>query len=264
MFMIPQRLGSFNGLGWGQKARLDIDGGRTFHEFLLESATLAVSDIAWVNLDLNGDRIVRLKGSDLIMLEQFRKRYVTPGLFVLYLSDLVNASMDSRGISQLVTFPTDQITLEVEIGAGAGAIDLKASAQVSGAQAVRSVIPRKFRQNITAGQTTENEWDKLLRGPAIQRIHFEAGITRLEWRKDGMSSWERTATLNTAMLKRMDRAPQSGFYHFDAIESDFGIADLFSTDVRESLVARYDISAPGNVPMIIESLEVVAAANATV
>lgn len=263
MFQIPQLLGSPDGLGWGQKARFDIDGGRTFHEILLESDTLTAANILWVTLTLNGDQIIRLTGADLVMLEQYRKRYVTPGVFVLYLSDIVNANMDSRGISALVTFPTDQITLEVEVGAGAGAIDLKASAQVSAAQDKRLVVPRKFRQNINAGQTNENTWDKLTRGPAVQRIHLQAPITRLEWKKDKLSVWERTAALNVAMLKRMDRAPQAGYFHFDAIESDFGIADLFSTIVRESLVMKYDISAPGNVPMLIEALEQVATADAT-
>lgn len=260
MYQIPQQLGSFNGLGWGQKASLDIDGGRTLHEIILESATLAAAQIAWVNLDLNGDRIIRLKGTDLVMLEQYRKRYVTPGVFVLYLSDLVNSNMDSRGISALVTFPTDQITLEVELVAGAGALDLKASAQVSASEPERLAIPRKFRQNITAGQTTENEWAKLNRNVMVQRIHFEADFTRLEWKKDKLSVWERTSALNLAMLKRMDRAPQAGFYHCDFIESDFGIADLFSTDVRESIVAKYDLTTPGNVPMIVEYLEPVATA----
>lgn len=265
MFQIPQQLGSFDGLGWGQKARLDIDGGRTYHEILLESDTLTdPADILWVNVDLNGDRIVRLKGSDLVMLERYRKRYETTGVYVLYFSDLVNANIDSRNVSALVTFPSDQITLEVEVAAGAGAIDLKASAQVSGAQASRRFIPRKYRQNINAGQTTENEWTKMTRNRAVQRIHFEAAISRLEWKRDKLSVWERTSAQNLAMLKRMDRAPQTGFFHFDAIESDFGIADLFSTAARESLVAKYDIAAPGNVPMLIELLEEIAAPAATV
>lgn len=258
MFQIPKKLNSFDGLGWGQRATLDIDTGATFHEFLLESNTLTAANIQWVTLELNGDDIVRLKGTDLVMLERYRKRYETPGFFVLYLSDIVNEGLQARNVSSLVTFPTDQLTLRVDIGAGSGAIDLKASAQVSAAQAERVVIPRKFRQNIQAGQNVNNEWMKLQRGPAVQRIHLEGNVTRVKWLKDGNKVWERESSTNTAMLKRMDRAPQAGFFHFDAIESDFGLADLFGTAVAESLVMEYDITTPGNLPMIVETVQAVA------
>lgn len=260
MYMVPQRLPGFNGLGWGQKATLDMDGGRVMHEIILESDTLDWdTDVAWVNLELNGDKIIRLKGSDLRMLERFRKRYQDARTLVVYLSDIVNAGLESRTVSRLVTFAMDQITLSVEVGSGTGPIDLKASVMVSAPEAARNFIPRKFRTNITAGQTTGNMWDKMTRGRAIQRVHFEGDLTRLEWRKDGATVWEREADLNELMLKRMDRAPQAGFYHFDAIESDFGIADLFYTNVQRELVAEYDIGTPGNLPMIIEMLEPVAA-----
>lgn len=261
MFQIPKKLNSFNGLGWGQAATLDIDTGAVFHEILLQSGTLTPADIEWVTLTLNGDDIIKLKGIDLLMLERYRKRYVTSGLVVLYLSDIMNEGLQARNVSSLVTFPTDQLTLKVDIAAGSGAIDLKASAQVSASQPERIVIPRKFRQNIQAGQTANNEWTKLQRGPAIQRIHLEGDVGRVKWKKDGYTAWERDADVNTAMLKRMDRAPQPGYFHFDAIESDFGLADLFGTVVNESLVMEYDIGTPGNLPMIVESIQAVATSN---
>lgn len=259
MFMIPRKLEGFNGLAWGQTATLDIDTGSTFHEIILESSTLTdPAKLEKVVLELNGDEIIDLTGTILVMLERYRKRYETSGVYVLYLSDVVNEGQANRNVSSLITFPTDQLTLKVKVAAGSGAIDLKASAMVSASQEQRIVIPRKYRTNITAGQTNDNTWSKLTRGPAVQRIHFQGDLTRLRWKKDDNVVWEREAALNAAYLKRMDRAPQAGYFHFDAIEQDYGFSDLFGTVVQRSLVADYDLATPGNLPMVIEAVQAVA------
>lgn len=261
MFYRTVKLDGLTGLMAGARATLDIDAGRTFHEFYLKSSNLTPDDIESVTLELNGDPIVELDGNDLVMLEQYRKRYVTTGFYTLYLTDIVNDGMRGRNISALVTFPTDNLNLKVKVRSvakgGPVTPNLEVSAMVSAAQAQRIVIPRKYKLNFDAGQTNENTWSKLQAGPAVQRIHFNAPITRLEWRRDGNTEWERDAALNEAILKRMDRAPQAGYFHFDAIESDFGVEDLFDTVRRESLVARFNITTPGNVPALVEAVQAV-------
>lgn len=262
--IIPRKLKAFVGVVAGEKASLDIKGGATIHEIRLRT-NLTAAQMESVVVNLNGDPIYNLTGADLDMLEAYRKRYKTDGIFVINFADIVNASIESREFTALVTFPTDNITVEVQIAAGAVNPTLKASAEVSAAKAVRDFIPRKYRTSLKPGQNNNNTWDTLTRGPAIQRIHFEGDISRLKWSKDRLAVWERDADENVAQLKRMERAPQAGYYHFDAIESDFGIADLFQTaDVREELVAEYDLTTVQTVPVLVEAVQKVTPINAQV
>lgn len=264
MLIIPRKLKAFSGVVTGETATLDIKGGATLHEIHLETS-LTAAQMTLVTVNLNGDPIYSLTGADLVMLERYRKRYETSGLFVINFSDIVNASMESRNISALVTFPTDNISVEVKIASGiVGTITLKASAEVSASQAERKFIPRKYRTSLKPGQTTENTWDSLTQGPAVQRIHFYGDLTRVKWVKDNLTVWEREDDRNAAQLKRMDRAPQAGYFHFDAIESDFGIADLFQTIVAETLVCEYDLTTVQTVPVIVEAIQRVAPINAQV
>lgn len=265
MQIISRKLKSFVGVVSGEKATLDVKGGPTFHEIRLRTS-LTAAQMTKVTVNLNGDPIYSLTGAHLVMLERYRKRYETPGIFVINFADIVNASIESRNFSALVTFPTDNITVEVDIASGVGgAITLKASAEVSASQATRAFIPRKYTTSLKPGQSKENTWDTLTRGPAIQRIHFYGDMTRLKWLKDRLNVWERDADENELQLLRMDRAPQTGWFHFDAIESDFGIADLFQTnDVAQELVGEYDITTVQTVPVLIEAVQAVAPINAQV
>lgn len=255
--VIPRRLKAFQGVSADNTATVQITGGPTYHQIIFWT-NIDIAQIARVYLTLNGKDIISVKGSDLVMLGRFRKRYETQYRYVLYLADKVNLSLESRSISALVTFPTDMITLSLDLGSTMpGSPYIKGKAEVSASQAARVFTPLKYRTNYDASSTSENNWDTFQRGPAIQRLHFEsANISRLMVYKDKLLVWDRDADENAASLKEDDREPQPGFFHFDAIQSDFGIADLFQTaDVSESLEFKFDISAAANVPILVEALK---------
>lgn len=255
--VIPRRLKAFQGVSAENTATVQITGGPTYHQLVFWS-NIPPAKMPRVYLTLNGIDIISVKAADLVMLGKFRKRYETQYRYVLYLADKVNLSLESRSISALVTFPTDLLTLSIDLGdALPGGAYIKGKAEVSASQQARVFVPLKYRTNYDASATAENNFDTFQRGPAIQRLHFEsANISRLMVYKDKLLVWDRDADENIASLKEDDRAPQPGWFHFDAIQSDFGIADLFQTkDVRESLEFKFDISAVANVPILVEALK---------
>lgn len=253
--VIPRRLKAFAGVSADDTALVQITGGPTYHQIIFWS-NIPPAKMKRVYLTLNGEDIISLKGSDLVMLGKYRKRYETMYRYVIYLADKVNLGLESRSISALVTFPTDLLTLSIDLGDNLPANPyIKGKAEVSASQALRQFIPLKYRTNYDASSTTENNFDSFQRGPLIQRLHFEGALSRLMVFKDKLLVWDRDADENDASLKEDDRAPQSGFFHFDAIQSDFGIADLFHTaDVAESLEFKFDVPAPGNIPILVEAL----------
>lgn len=257
--VIPRRLKAFSGVNAENTAQVQITGGPTYHQIIFWS-NIPPAKMPRVYLTLNGEDIIILKGTDLVMLGAYRKRYGTEYRYVIYLADKVNLGLESRSISALVTFPTDLITLSIDLADGLpGSPYIKGKAEVSASQAVRQFIPLKYRTNYDASATSENNFDNFQRGPLIQRLHFEGALSRLMVYKDKLLVWDRDADENVASLKEDDRAPQDGFFHFDAIQSDFGIADLFATaDVRESLEFKFDVPAPANIPILVEALKPVA------
>lgn len=259
--VIPRRIKAFTGVAANETATVQLTGGPTYHQIIIWT-NITPANMNRIYLNLNGDDIISLKGSDLVMLGRYRKRYETVYRYVLYLADKVNLSLESRSVSALVTFPTDLLTLSIDIGATVpGGVYMRGRAEVSASQQVREFVPLKYRTNYDASQTSENSFDTFKRGPAIQRIHFENELIRLQVLKDTLLVWDRDFDENEASLLEDDRAPQTGWYHWDAIQSDFGIADLFRTDdVRQSLEFKFDVTAPANVPMIVEALKRVAPA----
>lgn len=264
MQIIPYELNGFTTPSYNGKAVLHIDTGPTFHEIKIRT-NLTAAQISYLNLKLSGDTIVRVKGSDLVMIERYRKVYETAGsdgtgtdplnVFVLNLADIANLGVESRNFTALVTMAGESLILELEIGAplgGAPAITLKASAEVSAAQPHRRWLPKIYRTAINAAQTNDNVWSTLERGPYIRRIHFEQPLTRLEVKKDDATVYKIDAFMNEAHLKRNVRAPQPGYYHFDAIASDFGFMDMFDTHVARSLQFVFGVTAPVNVEALVE------------
>ena len=61
--------------------------------------------------------------------------------------------------------------------------------------------------------------------------------------------------VNNLFLRRHDRAPQAGYYHFDPVATKFGIRDLFATQVQESLVFKLDVSAAETITALVQSVE---------
>lgn len=277
MFRIPRKLKSFDGVGWGNIARARLAGGPMYHEIVFNTNALE-DDIVSVTLTVNGDVKYKLPGWALKMLERFKKKWEETGRYVIALADISLYSLEGQIISALNTAPTDNILLEVEFGDGTASVvdpnatpaTLEAEAEVSNSDptsAVALYVPRTRLVNLKGGGSGEVTIDNLHQksngNELLRRAHFDGRdggandyITNLEVLVDNTKRWEQSKGNMRFNLKRHDKAPQAGFYHFDPIRSGFPITEMFNMAHSTSLEFKPTISnAMSTIPVIIETLE---------
>lgn len=267
MKRIPTRIKSFSGLGWSAVPSVQLAGGPTYHQIVINtnSATpenLAAADINYVRLLLNGDAIVELTGVQLDDLQKYKGLHTAAGVFVLPLGDKSANTLPSQFAGRLVTFPTDNLVLEVSIGAKGAHTDtlptLNATAWVSASEPAREWLPRIRTLNYDASAVGVNSLTTLPRGPVIQRAHFLTDASLLRVLRDRINVFELSADDNSFNLQEWGRAPQPGYYHFDPVASGFDGADAFITAANE-LEFQLTVGTAGNIKVLLETIERVGA-----
>lgn len=262
---------SFSGVGWNSRPEVKLTGGPTYHEIFLRTNLLPAQ--FRVELIINGDPRISLTGTQLLMLESFKKIWTQAGEYVLPLGDLAGRSIEGQMIGGLETSPSDNIILRVYTVAEPnpntqGAVTLSAEAKVSapmqnelGAD-LAIYWPRIVEVTFAAGQTGKNIHDTLPQGPGMRllRAHFNGDVTRLEVKKgpnavSGAVVWQRDADRNEYELKRQGRAPQAGYFHADFVESGFIIAEMMKLDDVPLTTFDIYVGAAGNIPILLETLE---------
>lgn len=272
MIRFTRNIKSFSGMGWGQIPTVNLTGGPTIQEIMLDTNDgagnfLAPADILYVRLSLNGDVLIDVTGEELRMLETYKGLFSEDGRFIIPLSDVSANTLPGQLVGGLVTFPSDTITLDVALAA-AGARTwqptLNASYEVTASEQARVWLPRIRSMNFDCSATGYNDITTLPRGPRIQRAHMLGTISELIVLKNRLNLFERTSDRNTFLLKRTGRVPQTGYYHFDPIALGFNQVEGFETrDATESLTFRVNVAAAQNVRCLLETVEQVAGAGAT-
>ena len=242
-----------------------IDTGATIQMIEIISNITDTSLIEQVMVKLNGQAIVDLTGADLKdLLEAYTKRTRAAGRYVIPFYKPEARTIDGIRSGELVTLPSDNLTLFVKVGdTGATVPTLRARALVTPSQSQRVVIPRMDSIDITAAASGENvlNWNDRDANVQVQRLHFQAAdITKLEVKRDELTVFEATLEDNNADLSEGgDNAPVANTYHFDPAHTGFVLQGLFATVARKSLKFRYTKTAAGNVRVVRELLEQVAA-----
>lgn len=263
MTVKPIKLNSMVGAKWGEKGTLPIPNGPTYHELIIETNAKA-QDILRLTITLNTEEIYVLTGAELLMLERYKRRDHTTGLYVVPFSDIVARTKNGVRYTGLVTEMGDSIHLDVQFNYKLDTeedLKIQVWAHVSNAQAARVIVPKIKRQTMSANSQGENEFTNLLHSPtlAVRRMHFmHHGITQLKIERDFNKEFEASKLINEANIKRNERTPQAGYFHFDPIVRGFSIDELFPTQHSSSLVftaTTHDI--PGSIPILVESVEVV-------
>jgi hypothetical protein len=260
---------SFGGVAWGAKPQVKLTGGPDYHEIYLNTTLLP--EHFRVELIINSDSRINLTGVQLLMLQYFRKIWTEAGRYVIPLGDISGRSIEGQMVGGMETLPSDNIILRVHIVADPGGqppIELSATAMVSPhlrgelGKALAVYWPRITEVTFDAGNNGKNTHDTLPQGKGMKllRAHFEAAIDRIEVKKganavNGAVVWQRDAADNEFLLKRWNRAPQAGFYHCDFIESGFILAEMMPLDDVPSTVFDIYAAAPGNIPILLETLE---------
>lgn len=268
MLRIPRRIKSFSGVQRGEVASVQISGGPTLHEIALETNILP-QHILRASLILNGDTIIEMTGEQMKMLERYKKQYEQAGMFILPIADISGRSLEGQAETALVTFPTDNITLEVAIAPEPDpqnplvSPSLRADALVSAASDERVIIPRVRTVTFSPDSTGENIMNTLPRGPELRRMHLrnsdggspaECGIDFLRILRDRLTVYELSAHRNEFELKRRERAPQDLYFHFDPIASGFNRMDKFRT-ASDELEFKLDMNNTNVVQILLETVE---------
>lgn len=261
----PRKLNSFIGQQWGEKATVKLANGPTYEEIHLNTNITNPLLIERVVVNLNGDEIYSLKGTELKMLEQYKKQYTEAGRYVIPFADISCNTRNGIRITGLVTLKSDNINVEVYLKAQpeeTPAPSIKGVSYLSQAQPMRYVIPRIKTQTMQAGAIGDNEYLTLPHGQdkSVRRMHFKhADITDLLISRDGRTVFDADTGTNGFQQKRFEREPQAGYFHFDPIVSGFALDSLFPTAHTSELKFNVKTSSiAGTIPILVESIQQVA------
>ena len=256
-------LDSFASVGEGQTAVVALQPGPTYDEIHLEfpysvtvGAEFTSAHIAAVRLNLNGEDIVDVKGTDLVMLEAYEGNAEQNGYLTLSLKEIIAKSFDGSHMTGLVTVPGDALSLEVDIlGTGASAVvTLKGFATTSPSRPARVLIPKLRRFPFTAGAGGDFEITTLPRGPRVKRIHFDgANVANVIAERDQLKLYDLSKARAEYNAKRFGRVPQANWFHFDPIVDGYAAAKMMITK-STSLVFRLNMSDAGSAHALVESV----------
>lgn len=262
---MPVELRAFSGVAKNQRNQLDITPGATLADMEIISNINDVTKFEKVQLELNGTMIVDVTGADLKMLEAYDKRSRGAGRYIISFIDPTAKTVDGMRVGELVTLPTDNLTLYVTLGdTGATVPTLRARAHVTPAQAVRHFVPKIDVINVQASNDGENQLDWNVRSPNlhIQRLHLQkSDISKLKVYRDDLKVFEATrADNNVDLADAGEKSPQANNYHFDPAYLGYRLQGLFPTIARKELVFKYDVAAAGNLRVLRQTIEQVASA----
>lgn len=260
----------FSGGGFSSKFTYNLSGGPTYREIVLET-NLNTDQLTKVVVRLNGDPIIDCAGLDLLMLEAYKQNPALAGRFVIPFADNAVLTPEGQGLSELVTYGTDNLVLEISTGAAtAGQISgsvvptMKAISSTTsglnpdGTKRQRQFLKRIYRNLIEAGATGKNVYKNFNRGPRICRLHLGGGtVTALEIKRDKLTLVDNLSKANNDfLLARELLTPQSGYFHFDPIMSGFALLDFLQT-AGESFEINPTVSSGAPIPVLFETVEIV-------
>tara|TARA_A100000171_G_scaffold48791_1_gene56761 strand:+ start:147 stop:1010 length:864 start_codon:yes stop_codon:yes gene_type:complete len=262
-------LKSFSSVAWGAKPEVKIPGGPDYHEIYLETTLLP--EHFRVEIIVNGDTRIALTGEQLVMLQDFQKIWTEAGRYVIPFGNIAARSIEGQMIGGMETLPSDNIIMRVHIVADPGgqpALSLKANAMTSPhlrgelGRALAVYWPRITEVTFDAGNSGKNVNDTIPQGKGMKLLtaHIKGSVDKVEVKKganavNGTVVWQRESGLNEFLLKRWERAPQSGYYHVDFVESGFLLAEMLPMDDVPSTVFDIYANAPGNLPILLQYLE---------
>ena len=274
MLQVVKALNSFNGVGYNSKASMSLPVGPTYNEIHLVT-TLSAEQIRQVSVVLNGDTIIQVSGEDLLMMERYKNHFVEAqagdspeGIFVIPFTNPTAKNQNGANFGGLVTLAGENITLEVEIGAGVmvgdtgvmPAITLDAYSFQTPAQAKRFFVPR-IRTHVM--QASAQGWNDFTTFPAnaatsIRRAYFKGSVNRLKVERDNLILFDAKSSLQRFQQKRVGRVPQDGLYIFDPTMYGFEQADVLNTGHLSEFVFRVDVADAKPIPILVESIQQVA------
>lgn len=263
-----QELGDFSGSTvFGGTKTLHLDPGPVYHELHLFT-NVNNNQIEQLVVTVNGDAIYDVDGDFLRKLEAYKGNAQAAGVFVVPFSDFSNQTQDGQKLTGLVTLLGDNITVKVKFADAteaqetAGTVpEVTAIGVLGQAVPVRQLMPRLYRETIDSGKVGKTMYKNFNRGPRIRRMHIMSGdVERLEIKHNKLVRFDLTSVENSFSLKRSERHPQAGFYHFDPLQTGFAISDMLLTE-GNSFEINPTMAVAGDFDVYFETVERVGSAS---
>ena len=261
--IVPFQMNTVEGIGAGQKAFVKLTNGPTYQEIILET-NLEAADIVKVTLDVGGKHQngvnVELTGAELLMLQKYHKRHEEAGIFVIPLGDIEGRTDLGQMYGGLVTLPTDNIILRIELAGTLTTVTptIKGWGYVSAPQQKRDHLPQIKPHTVTNNAVGDFDYTNLPQDANIKRLHCKGGtLSKVVVKKDGADRYEQSAVINSYVLKRNGKDPQADYFHIDHVVRGFLLADMFNPKAVNDLTLRFTTTVGENVGLLVESVKAV-------
>lgn len=263
----PLELRPFNTAQKNAKNQCEIVVGPTYQAIEIITNITDLALITNVMLELNGRPIVNLSAIELkTLIEGYSKRDRAAGRIVIPFYRPESRTMEGMRMGELVTLPTDNLTLTVTLGDTQAVVPtLRARALVTPSQPVRYFLPLLDSVDFNTPASGENVWSWNDRRASlfIRRLHFKADandMTYLRTYRDDLKVFEASAVDNTQDLTEGgDNAQVAGYFHFDPAHIGFALQGLYPTIAAKELLFKYTKTNSGSMHVVRELLEQVQA-----
>lgn len=275
MIRFPRVMDGFDAVAWGQEAKQKLTAGQLINEMVIDGPTNPAL-IEHIKIEIDGDPVYYLTGEAVKFLERLDKRWEEDGKYVLTFTDNSMKPLGDQLMSGLYLPEGSQCFVKIKLSsAGIGPVSLGGEITTTEVArgtdefyALTAFRPRVRMANFKGGPTgadgvkikdlfAMNDGREILRG-----VHFDGRdggandyIANLKVERDRVTLWDRTKERCRNWLKRNERAPQDGWYHFYPVGAGF-VTEALNTQHGFELNFVLTLStAMTDVPAIIESLE---------
>ncbi len=263
---------SFNGSsanGYNGKFNLQLPAGITYKEITIHGENLNNDQLRRVTLSLNGDSLIDVSGEILRMIQKFKDEKIRDGKWVIPFTDFSMTTQEGQNLTSLVTLPGENIVMEVETDAptseqvNSNAVaSIRAEGILGISQTQRLTVPRIYRDVMNGGVAGENRFKNFVNqnrttNPVrIRRAHLlDGSINNLELKRNGITLFDKPLEDQNYSLERFGKKPQPNIYHFDAVKTDFGVADPLRTQGSTFEIIPTK-TAVGDFEVIFETIEI--------
>lgn len=267
MRQTTKKLDSFSGGGYGNVFTQVMDVGFTYEELVIKLENIEVSQVTKVELILNGDAHISVPASHFADVREHLKFAAENDRIRINWRDLSLMTDQGQSMTALVTVPGDNLVLKVHVADRLTSKPdqtelvpgLSGYMKISGSRPVRKVLLRIVEEIAAAGKSGEVNIKTFQTGPQIRRAFFYHGgrMTNLRIKRNNIEIFDSEADDNNADLIQAGLDLVSDVYIFNPLMSGFGVFDGLET-AGTKLEVMPTVSAPGDIPVILHTLENVA------
>jgi len=261
----PIQLNRAEGVGYDGRATIKLQPGITYSNIALFTNLVKRATIKKVAVDLNGSEIAYASGEELDRIDQFLMKHRRAGVFVLDFARLEYRTMLGIRQKELITLPTDDVTVIIEFGAKAAedptVPTLKGMAMVTNVQSDRYYIPSMYRltQNIAAAGEHELIFPNAAPNRWLQRLMFKennATISKIEIYRGSVRIYEATREQVEFFFQRHgERSPLSDYFVLDTGLTGFGSDGAINSGKPGELKFKLHVDGPGAMEILVEGYD---------